>query len=116
MLIPVPAGFRRRHGRAKAKAPASDSLVTVVAVQFVDEFHVYWKFSSAVVSYDDPTGLTVGGQSPGSVDEITAEGWMLVGYNSEVAGGDLWEVTGSVAILFAGEGELELPESGTVTS
>src|SRR5437870_979446 len=98
-----------RKRRTAPPAPAPASPVTVVAVVFVDEFHVYWQFSSPVVSWDEVTGFTVGGQSPSEVDDITPEGWLLIGYNDEVAGGDVWEVEGGVAILFASEQALELP-------
>jgi ABC-type nitrate/sulfonate/bicarbonate transport system substrate-binding protein len=118
MLTPSPTAFRKGRGRplSEATPAAPPAPVTVVAVVFFDANHVYWKFSSPVVSWDDVSGLTVVGQSPSELDEITPEGWLLVGYDGAVAVGDAWEVTPGITINFESGTELELPESATVNS
>ena len=118
MKLPQPFTAAKRRVRRKqtARPAAPPGPVTVVAVQFVDEFHVYWKFSSPLISWDDVSGLTVGTQNPGEVTDITPEGWLELGYNGEVAGGDVWEVTGGVTLLFESGTELQTPQSGVVTT
>jgi hypothetical protein len=117
MELPQPfrtAKRRLRHKQTAAAVPPPGP-VTIVAVQRVDASHVYWKFSSPVVGPDEVTGLIVGGQNPSDL-EITGEGWLLIGYDDPIAVGNPWEVSGDVALTFESGTELEIPESGMVTS
>ena len=118
MLLPFVPEYRKRAARPlkRTTRPPAPAAVTVVAVAFVDDNHAYWKFSSPVISFDDVSGLVVGGNVPVAVEEISAEGWLLVAYDSAISVGNSWEASGDVAITFASGEELELPQSGTVVS
>jgi hypothetical protein len=113
MLLPIPflpllKKPRRRRGRGKPTGHLPSAGVTVVSVTRVDANHALWVFSSAVVGEpENISGLEVGLQAPGGLEEVTAAGALLVEYDDGVFVGSVWSADAAgVIVTFANGGTL----------
>jgi hypothetical protein len=113
-MTPLPQPFntakRRMHHKRREQSPSAEpAMVTVVSVTRTDANRALWVFSSPVVGEpSNISGLEVGLVAPGGLEEVTAEGALLVEYDEGVVVGDAWSADpGNVTITFANGGTLQ---------